>query len=100
MYEICRDAARHRFAALLLHSQMTHRINARMPLSFHAVSFGPEKRSDVLRRMVEIAQEVERSAPQTSLLKSVPSSFSKALSTVRGGCLQLTELDIHFIRSI
>jgi len=65
MYEICRDAARHR-----------------MPLSFHAVSFGPENRSDVLRRMVGIAQEIENSAPHNSLIKSVPSSFTKALDTI------------------
>jgi hypothetical protein len=32
--------------------------------------------------MVEIAQEVERNAPQSSLRKSVPSTFSKALNTV------------------
>jgi hypothetical protein len=65
MYDICRDATRHR-----------------MPLSFHAVTFGPENRSDVLRRMVKIAQEVEKGASYNSLIKGVPSSFTKALDTV------------------
>ncbi|KAH9029436.1 hypothetical protein EDB85DRAFT_2251894, partial [Lactarius pseudohatsudake] len=65
MYDICRDAARHR-----------------MPLSFHAVTFGPEHRSAVLRRMVEIAQEVENSASRNSLTNVIASSFSKALDTV------------------
>jgi hypothetical protein len=79
---------------------MADNINARMPLSFHAVSFGPEHRSVVLRRMVEIAQEVERNATQSSLSKSVPSTFSKALNTVSGGRFWLSDLDIHFIRLI
>ncbi|KAI9444004.1 hypothetical protein H4582DRAFT_2189914 [Lactarius indigo] len=65
MYDICRDAARHR-----------------MPLSFHAVTFGPEHRSDVLRRMVEIAQEVENSASRNSLTNVIASSFTKALDTI------------------
>jgi hypothetical protein len=52
------------------------------PLSFHAVSFGPENRSAVLRRMVQIAQVTENSAPRTALNSSVPSSYSKALDTV------------------
>ena len=83
MYEICRDAAHRKLVALRLHLQWTDSINARMPLSFHAVSFGPENRSDVLRRMVEIAQEVENSVSQDYLVKkSVPSSFAKALDTV------------------
>ncbi|KAI9455145.1 hypothetical protein BJY52DRAFT_1122154 [Lactarius psammicola] len=65
MYDICRDAARHR-----------------MPLSFHAVSFGPEHRSDVLRRMVRIAHEVENTAAHNSLTNGIASTFTKALETV------------------
>ncbi|KAI9450262.1 hypothetical protein BJY52DRAFT_1175724 [Lactarius psammicola] len=65
MYDICHDAARHR-----------------MPLSFHAVSFGPERRSAMLCRMVQIAQEVENTASRNSLISGIPSSFTKALETV------------------
>ncbi|KAH9171589.1 hypothetical protein EDB89DRAFT_1906868 [Lactarius sanguifluus] len=61
---------------------MTYSIYARMPLSFHAVSFGPENRSAVLRRMVQIAQEVENSAPRHALTNVITSSFSRALDTV------------------
>ena len=53
----------------------------RMPLSFHAVSFGNDSYTGKLRRMVQIAQEVEKSAPQNSLTKSIPSSFTEALDT-------------------
>jgi len=52
------------------------------PLSFHAVSFGPENRSAVLRRMVQIAQVAENSAQRAALNTSIPSSYSKALDTV------------------
>jgi hypothetical protein len=92
MYDICRDAARHRLVALRLHSHVTDSMNPRMPLSFHAVSFGPENRSTVLRRMVEIAQEVENSTSYNSLIKGVPSSFTKALDTVSVECFSLQKL--------
>lgn len=65
MQDICRAAVRHG-----------------MPLSFHAVSFGPDERSAVLRRMVQIAQEVERNAPRNPLTDSIPSSYTRALDTV------------------
>jgi len=54
------------------------------PLSFHAVSFGPA--TNTLRRMAQIALEVQRSAPQDPLLPAaamVDSSFAEALDTVR-----------------
>ncbi|KAH9059756.1 hypothetical protein EDB87DRAFT_1562790 [Lactarius vividus] len=53
-----------------------------MPLSFHAVSFGPENRSAVLRRMVQLAREVENSAPRHALTNVITSSFTRALDTV------------------
>ncbi len=99
MYDICRDAARHRLVALRLRSQVTDNIHARMPLSFHAITFGPEHRSDVLRRMVQIANEVENSASRNSLTNGIASSFAKALDTVSVECLQPSETDISFIRS-
>ena len=54
-----------------------------MPLSFHAVSFGQPFNSAKLRRMVEVAQEVEKSAPRNSLTNSIASSYTEALDTVK-----------------
>jgi len=56
------------------------------PLSFHAVSFGQDARSASLRRMAQIALEVQNNAPHDPLLPAaanVPSSFNEALDTVR-----------------
>jgi hypothetical protein len=62
--------------------------NARRPLSFHAVSFGWDSSSSSLRRMAQIASDVQKNARQDPLLPSttqagVPSSYSEALDTVR-----------------
>jgi hypothetical protein len=84
----------------LLHLLVTYSINARLPLSFHAVSFGPDERSAILRRMVEIAQEVESSAPQNSLANRIPSSYTRALDSVSVERFQPSEIDTNFIRSI
>ncbi|KAI9455080.1 hypothetical protein BJY52DRAFT_1151944 [Lactarius psammicola] len=67
----------------------------RKPLSFHAVAFGESFMSSVfsymarqitrfssLIRMVEIAQEVQKTVPQNVLTVDIPSSFTKALDTV------------------
>ena len=65
-------------------------MNARRPLSFHAVSFGQDGASSSLRKMARIALEVQNNAPQDPLLPagaSVPSSYTEALDTVRGQCL-------------
>jgi len=54
------------------------------PLSFHTVSFGP--RNEVLRRMAQVAREVETTAPRDPLLPPdahVESSYSTALDSVR-----------------
>ncbi|KAI0052041.1 hypothetical protein FA95DRAFT_1484280 [Auriscalpium vulgare] len=56
------------------------------PLSFHAVSFGPDSSSSSLRRMAQIAREVQTNAPHDPLLPAaatVPSSYAVALDTVR-----------------
>ena len=61
------------------------RANARRPLSFHAVSFGQDAQSSSLRRMTEIALEVQNNAPHDPLLPAaanVPSSYTEALDTV------------------
>ena len=61
-------------------------IICRRPLSFHAVSFGRDAASSSLRRMAQIALDVQNSAPQDPLLPaaaSVPSSYTEALDTVK-----------------
>jgi hypothetical protein len=56
------------------------------PLSFHSVSFGQENTSASLRRMAQIALEVQNSAPRDPLAPAaatVLSSYAEALDTVR-----------------
>ncbi|KAH7907394.1 hypothetical protein BJ138DRAFT_1014577, partial [Hygrophoropsis aurantiaca] len=56
------------------------------PLSFHAVSFGADSSSMYLRRMADIALEVQNNAPQDPLAPAaatVLSSYSQALDTVQ-----------------
>ena len=58
----------------------------RRAVSFHAVSFGPEGSSTWLRRMVQIAKEVQATAPRDPLLPAnaiVESSYNVALDSVR-----------------
>jgi hypothetical protein len=50
-------------------------------LSFHAVSFGPS--NAILRRMVQVAGDIQRQAPPDPLHPAVPSSYSEALDSVR-----------------
>ena len=73
----------------------------RRPLSFHAVSFGMDAVSSSLRRMAQIALDVQNTAPQNPLLPaaaSVPSSYTEALDTVRDQCLLLYPrgIDVNF----
>jgi len=59
-------------------------INRGKPLSFHTVSFGT--RNETLRRMAQIAREVEATAPRDPLLPPdahVESSHATALDSVR-----------------
>ncbi|KAH9027352.1 hypothetical protein EDB84DRAFT_1500330 [Lactarius hengduanensis] len=58
------------------------------PLSFHAVAFGPDGQSYdyTLRRMAQLALEIQRKAPPDPLFPAaarIPSSFTSALDTVR-----------------
>jgi hypothetical protein len=56
------------------------------PLSFHAVSFGQDNTSMSLRRMAQIALEVQNTAPRDPLAPPaaiVLSSYAEALDTVR-----------------
>ena len=76
--------------------------NTRKPLSLHTVAFGRGimptvisfvtkwiTRFSSLIRMVEIAQEVQQTVPQTLLTVNIPSSFTEALDTVRGSNIPL-----------
>lgn len=51
-------------------------------LSFHAVSFGPDADSQSLRRMAEIAREVQATFPVDPGSTVVESSYAEALHTV------------------
>ncbi|KAH9912631.1 uncharacterized protein BXZ73DRAFT_56103, partial [Epithele typhae] len=54
------------------------------PLSFHGVAFGPDA-GGILRRMTQIARDVESRAPPDPLNPhaAVPSSYNEAMDTVR-----------------
>ncbi|KAI9455154.1 hypothetical protein BJY52DRAFT_1122135, partial [Lactarius psammicola] len=79
IYDVCRSAVRQG-----------------RPLSFHAISFGRDSTSSSLRRMAQIALEVQKiaqvaleaqnNAPHDPLhpaMAAVPSSYTEALDTVR-----------------
>ena len=70
-----------------LRAKIAHHLG-RKPLSFHSVSFGPDKSVPVLQRMAKIALDVqEGNAGENPGLPAAvsgpPSSFAYALSTVR-----------------
>jgi hypothetical protein len=52
------------------------------PLSFHAVGFGTPN-NQVLKRMAEIATQIQSTAPPDPLHPAVPSSYTEALDTIR-----------------
>jgi len=56
------------------------------PLSFHAVSFGQDSESSYMRRMAQIALDIQNNAPRDPLAPAaaiILSSYSQALDTVR-----------------
>jgi hypothetical protein len=56
------------------------------PLSFHAVSFGSDTSSTYLRRMSQIALDIQNNAPRDPLVPpaaTVASSYTQALDTVQ-----------------
>jgi hypothetical protein len=53
---------------------------ARRALSFQAVAFGPS--IDILRRMAQLATDIQNRAPPDPLHPAVPSSYTEALDTV------------------
>jgi hypothetical protein len=83
---------------------MVNDLKIRRPLSFHAVSFGHDVASSSLRRMAQIALDVQSNAPQDPLLPAtanIPSSYTEALDTVRRRhvfSLSSSVIDADFIR--
>ncbi|KAJ6534677.1 hypothetical protein DFH09DRAFT_932195, partial [Mycena vulgaris] len=68
------------------------------PLSFHSVSFGSAAQSAVLRRMTQLALEVQTNTPRDPLTPAeatINSSYSEALDTVR-----LAETFLGFAESL
>jgi len=56
------------------------------PLSFHAVSFGPDSSAHYLKRMTELALEIQNNAPHDPLLPAasfISSSFTSAIDAIR-----------------
>ncbi|KIO18765.1 hypothetical protein M407DRAFT_83589 [Tulasnella calospora MUT 4182] len=53
------------------------------PLSFHSVSFGSANRSDSLRRMVTVAEQVAANAPRDPLTPLVPCGYTDVLDSIR-----------------
>ncbi|KAH9022041.1 hypothetical protein EDB84DRAFT_1670488 [Lactarius hengduanensis] len=54
------------------------------PLSFHSVSFGQDSRSSSLRRMAQLALEIQNNAPRDrGPATSIASAFTVALDTVQ-----------------
>ncbi|CAL1701264.1 unnamed protein product [Somion occarium] len=51
------------------------------PLSFHTVAFGPS--NAILRRMAQIASEVQATVPADPMHPTVASSYTEALDTIR-----------------
>ncbi|KAJ6534686.1 hypothetical protein DFH09DRAFT_889992, partial [Mycena vulgaris] len=68
------------------------------PLSFHSVLFGSAVQSAFLRRMAQLALEVQANAPRdllTPVEATINSSYSEALDTVR-----LAETFLRFAESL
>ena len=65
----------------LHHCPKSHNFNSKS-LSFHAVSFGPDAESGALRRMVEIARQVQATVLADPSSPTVESSYAEALHTV------------------
>jgi hypothetical protein len=98
IYDVCRSAVGEGFVGFYLErcfSRWTHNLNARRLLSFHAVSFGQDPTTSSLRRMAQIALEVQKIAqiylkaqnntpdnPSQPTAATVPSSYTEALDTV------------------
>ncbi|KAI9460718.1 hypothetical protein F5148DRAFT_1377366 [Russula earlei] len=87
IFEICRRAVQRGFVVFRFVPAILNDGNTRRPLSFHAVSFGQDSASSSLRRMAQVALDVQQNnAVEDPLLPAtatVPSSYTEALDTVR-----------------
>ena len=82
--DLCRTAVRLGCVSFFQCNAVTD-FGQRTPLSFHAISFGPDSSSSSLRRMANVALGIQNNAPRDPLrpaTASVPSSFAVALDTV------------------
>lgn len=86
VYDMCRSAVHQGYVdSHPSRYLLTEKLITRRPLSFHAVSFGKDSTSSSLRRMAQIALEVQYKAPHDPLLPAVAkisSSYTEALDTV------------------
>ena len=85
--DVCRSSVRLGCVDFFLLSFITDYFT-RKPLSFHAISFGPDRSSSTLRRMATVALGIQNNAPRNPQTRAtasapVPSSFAIALDTVR-----------------
>ena len=99
VYDICRSAVRQGFVNFRFLLMKANDSDVRRPLSFHAVSFGHDATSTSLRRMAQIALEIQGNAPRDPLLPAtanIPSSYTEALDTVRlnPSCLLGVDIDL------
>ena len=84
--EFCRGAVRKGFVVYFLYLLVTDSMNARRPLSFQTVYFGCDTAPYSLRRMADIAYDVQKNTPRDPLhpfAVNIPSSCTEALDTVR-----------------
>ena len=99
VYDICRSAVRQGFVNFRFLLMKANDPDGRRPLSFRAVSFGHDATSTSLRRMTQIALEIQGNAPQDPLLPAaanIPSSYTEALDTVRLNPSCLMGIDVDF----
>jgi hypothetical protein len=84
--DLCRSAVRLGFVACFIVELATCDTISSKSLSFHAVSFGPDGSSTSLRRMTQIALDIQNNTPRDPLAPAaavVASSYTQALDTVR-----------------
>jgi hypothetical protein len=83
--DVCHSAVTRGWVSFPFSNGLAH-WSVRKPLSFHAVSFGRKTSTNTtLRRMAQLALEIQNNAPHDPLLPAasmIPSSFSTALDTV------------------
>lgn len=82
--DVCRSAVRLGWVSSDFSKGLAHGA-VRNPLSFHAVSFGRKRLAHTLRRMAQLALEIQNNAPHDPFIPAtsvIPSSFTSALDTV------------------